>query len=105
MFECSRVVWNRQSHTGMTYTLWRSKHVEGVDSIESPFGGFGVVPWRQHLLARGALLARYFFAWSSGSPDALISNRQLRLQARLANSLGVPDLTQRLLAVHPCRPL
>ena len=72
------------------------------------FGGFGVVPWRQHLLARGALLARRFIAWSSGSPNALISTRQLRLQARLATSLGAPDLIledRLLLTVQPCRPL
>ena len=68
-------------------------------------GGFGVVPWRQHLLARGALLARRFIAWSSGSRGALLSKRQLQIRARLASNLDITLEDRLLLSVKPCRPL
>lgn len=31
-------------------------------------GGFGALPWRQHVLARHAMLARRFLIWSGGGP-------------------------------------
>ena len=38
-------------------------------------GGFGTLPWREHIMARHAMLGRRFVVWTAADPSALVRTR------------------------------